>query len=245
MIISYGRQFVFIHIHKTGGDSIASALAPALSNEDIALMNDFQQWLRRASPRYRRTPGRDLRKHSPASEVREYLTPERWEQFHTFAFVREPVSRALSVYSYAKRKAEERRRILPRNLWYTTPQGRRTDPLRWPSVRAYRETASLSEFLRHPLVIAAPAMQPQWKSICDESRTLLVDFVGRFECLASDFAKVQDRVGIPRTPLPWRNASNSRDGHRKLTITDEDRALLVHRFRDDFALFGYDPDASA
>lgn len=243
MIISYDRRFVFIHIHKTGGDSVAAALSPALVGRDVALKTDVQQWMQRITPGSRREAAKTLGKHSSADEVRRYLSEEKWGQFYTFAFVRNPIDRTLSLYAYARKKAEEREQRMARNLWYLTPQGRATDPLRWPSVQAYRETATFSEFLRHPLLRSAPAMQPQWESLCDETRTVLVDFVGRFENLSQDFEVIARKLGVPDRSLPWRNSSGSQDGSRQRTIPNEDRALLVERFRDDFSLFGYDPEA--
>lgn len=242
MIISFERKFVFVHVHKTGGDSIAAALGPLLGRGDLALKSDFQQWTQKVGARPSREGSKVLRKHSTALTVRDYLSVEQWDRFYTFTFVRHPVSRAISLYSFAKMKFEERQRVAPRNLWYVMPAGRRTDPQRWPSVQAYQETSSFSEFLRHPLIDAAPAMRPQWHWVCDTSQRILVDFVGRFENLAEDFGTVQDQIGVPRRELPWRNASRSgRAPHP--AVTDSDRALLFERFKADFAIFGYDPEA--
>lgn len=240
MIISYEREFVFIHVYKTGGDSVAAALAPALSRQDVVLKGDFQQWIQQ---RTSATPEvLSLKKHSPARVVRGYLSAEKWDRFYTFAFVRHPISRAASLYSFAKKKSEERQRLRPRSLWYRTPAGQRIDPLRWPSVRAYEETDSFSAFLRHPLVEGAPAMQPQWLAVCDDSRDILVDFVGRFERLYEDFAVIQNRLDLRQTHLPWRNSSGGGKAHQP-SIVDEDRELLAQRFQDDFSIFGYDPEA--
>jgi hypothetical protein len=37
MIISHSRKFIFIHIHKTAGESISEALRPYLSGRDLLL----------------------------------------------------------------------------------------------------------------------------------------------------------------------------------------------------------------
>jgi hypothetical protein len=242
MIISYEREFVFIHVHKTGGDSIAAALGPLLGRGDVTLKSDFQQWMQKVGTGPSRHASSALRKHSTALAVRDYLSAEQWDRFFTFTFVRHPISRAVSLYTFAKMKFEERQRVAPRNLWYVTPMGRRTDPRRWPSVQAYRETGSFSEFLRHPLVDAAPAMRPQWHWVCDTSQRNLVDFVGRFEDLVGDFGVIQDRIGGPRNQLPWRNSSNTGRAPAPI-LTDSDRALLFERFKEDFAIFGYDPES--
>lgn len=237
MIISYSRRFIFVHIHKTGGDSISTALSPVLSREDVVLKNDWHDWLQsRRSEREHPEISR-LRKHSPAAAIARAVPTELWADSFTFAFVRHPVGRTVSLYKYAARKAAERRKVLPRNMWYLTPPGRSGDPLRWQSVRAYWDAPSFSEFIRHPLLDHDVAMRPQWDSVRDGSDRVIVDFVGRFEQLQDDFHQVQDRLGVPRTLLGWHNASRDPGG---IMISDDDRGYLAERFKDDFLHFGYD-----
>ena len=237
MIISYSRQFIFVHIHKTGGDSVAAALAPRLGREDLMLKNDWHDWLGARTARRSHPELSGLRKHSPASAIAGAVRPGVWDASFTFAFVRHPVGRTVSLYKYAARKAEERQRLLPRNAWYLTPAGRPGDPLHWQSVRAFLDAPTFSEFIRHPLLDHDLAMRPQWYSLSDGNGRLIVDFIGRFENLQEDFHRIQDRVGLPRSPLGWHNVS--RDPGRT-AVTDDDRRFLSERFNEDFSRLGYD-----
>jgi hypothetical protein len=238
MIISSSRRFIFIHTMKTAGDSVAVALKPSLARNDLLLQNDFQAWRRRVTggnPREFQL----LTKHSPALEVRDQLSSEVWDSYFKFAFVRHPVSRAMSFYRYISQKADQRRRLLARNVWYQTPPGRSGDPIHWPAMKVFLATDSFSTFIRHPGIAEVPGMQPQSDFVCDRTGEVIVDFVGRYECLEQDMATVQDSIGLPRQTLDRRNAS----GGRHSTTSDlsrEDLDYLVGKFEVDFVRFGYD-----
>jgi len=240
VIISYSRKLVFVHIHKTGGDSITAALLPMLFRSDIVLKNDLQAWLQKLRLGRSHPELAALRKHSPAVAIAQVVPAEFWASSFKFAFTRHPIGRTVSLYKFALRKARERRRFVPRNAWYLSPPGRRTDPLHWHSVEAFLDTESFSDFIRHPLLQNDLTMRPQWHSVSDGTGRMLVDFVGRFERLQEDFHEVQDHLGLPRTTLEWRNSSRDVIA-ATIKITTEDREYLADRFRVDFDHFGYDP----
>lgn len=242
MIISYRRHFIFIHLHKTGGDSVSAALLPVLGPSDFVLKSDWQAWVQSVRSGRQHAELADLRKHSPARTVANAVGRDVWGGAFTFAFVRHPVARTVSLYKYAARKAEERNKPIPRNAWYLTRPGRRSDPLRWPSVRAYLDAPAFSDFIRHPLLDRDLSMVPQWFSVSDESGDKIVDFLGRFEHLEEDFHVVQDRIGIARSPLGRRNASRHPRG---VEVSADDRAYLVRRFDEDYARLGYDRTTNA
>lgn len=70
------------------------------------------------------------------------------------------------------------------------------------------------------------------------SGDILVDFIGRFEDLQSDFNKVCERLGEPQTDLPYKMIS-SHSNYDKF-YTDETRAIVADYFSKDFEMFGYE-----
>jgi hypothetical protein len=229
MIICQSRQFVFVHIHKTAGESITAALRPVLVDGDLEV---------RGRPEVR-VNGAVLTKHSTALDARTALGAERWERYFTFSFVRHPIDRTLSLYRYIAAWADPPKPRLAQRLGLrSAPQ--QDDRSQWPEMRAYRATHSLSEFIRHPLLDHAPGMQPQVTSLCDEDGELLVDFVGRFERIGPDFAHVCGVLGLPDVVLRSINASR-RPGDAEAGLTPADRAYLAARFEVDFERFGYHP----
>ena len=235
MIISPSRNFAFVHIHKTAGEAVTLALTPHLGPGDLTLGASRAGRLR--DIRYRRAYG--ISKHSPARVLRDYAGAEVWAGYFTFAIVRHPYDRVRSLYSYLGLMSDRRRGMSARNIAYRMPVLRRADPLGWPGVQAVRETADFSEFIRHPKFHADPGTRPQRDMLADADGTLLVDFVGHFDRLAADFAKITDRIGLGPVPLPRHNVSSG-GGAAHPELSREDRSLLRNLYAADFEMFGFE-----
>ncbi|MDB4409385.1 hypothetical protein N9235_01035 [Gammaproteobacteria bacterium] len=67
---------------------------------------------------------------------------------------------------------------------------------------------------------------------------LLVDFVGRFESVDTDFGEICSRIGITAPRLPKRNISNTEPYQQ--FYNEETRELVRQTFDADITLFGYD-----
>jgi hypothetical protein len=236
VIIANTPPFVFVHIHKTAGTSVARTLVRDVAPEHIAV----QEGTGHHAP----APGHALTKHSTAVEARDYLGLEEWERYFTFSIVRHPIDRALSLYRYIETMAHPTpkpwsRRLMDRASRRDGTPAQQRRALGWPEVRAYLDSDSLSDFLRHPLLADAPGMQTQSSSLCDGDRGgLIVDFVGRFETLEADINYVRQHLGLPDRPLPWLNSSK-RSGDLPTDLSAEDRSYLVARYEEDFRRFDY------
>jgi len=221
MIISPSQGFVFVHIHKTAGESITEALHPSLGPDDFVAVNGE----------------RPLHKHSTALAIRREIGIEAWQRHYTFTFVRHPVERALSLYRYLAWHAQPQHQPkLPRRFRKNPPLNH---PSQWAGVQAYNATSSFSEFIRHPLIESEPGLATQTSSIYDGGHRL-VKFVGRYETLERDFERVLQQLHLSDDIyLPWRNASKGVDELRLVELPKEDRTLLEQRFTVDFDNFGY------
>lgn len=236
MIVSHTHGFAFVHIHKTAGESITKALVPRLGRSDLVIEDGPRSELRKRINATHRDASH-LRKHSPARDIAAYLGPN-WDELTTFAVVRDPIARVRSLYRYLQTVRDLRAASPLRRIWYRTPIGAPRDPAKWRAMRALDETASLSEFIRHPLAQDDPAMRPQFDMVSDESGMRLVERILRLETLATDFTQlVTDIPSLPAISLPHSNASASATKHDDLD--DADRALLAERFAADYEAFGY------
>ena len=65
-----------------------------------------------------------------------------------------------------------------------------------------------------------------------------VDFVGRLETFAADFAEVCERVGAPAGPAEARNQTAS-GGASGPQVSEELRSLVATMYRRDYQVFGY------
>jgi len=94
MLISHYRRFIFVHIPKTGGTSVHHALARLCSDSlprphKIARIDELPDTYIWQHPW----------QHASASRIRERVGEDVWHSFLTFAFVRHPWARLVSLYN--------------------------------------------------------------------------------------------------------------------------------------------------
>jgi hypothetical protein len=148
--------------------------------------------------------------------VKRELPPEIFEGFYKFAFVRNPWDHLVSIYHFMLSDPE-----IPRHA----------------EVKAL---TGFDAFVQWAIDQAAPfpkgITKLQSEMLTDRDGNLLVDFVGYYEALHQDFARVCQYVGID-APLPHLNRSQHRD--YRSCYNGHTRALVEEHFRPDIDLFGY------
>jgi hypothetical protein len=93
-VISLDHGFLFVHIPKTGGNSIQNILR-AYADDEVVCREPHQDGLERfelSNPTY------GFSKHSPLSEYRAKLRADAYDRLFKFACVRNPWARAVSFY---------------------------------------------------------------------------------------------------------------------------------------------------
>lgn len=102
MLISESHRFVFVHVQKTAGTSLATRLVP------YAMQPSASRWNRVASDLgligdWRRF---HYRKHAPLRLAERLLPAEQLQDFFSFGFVRNPWDRMVSWYHYILSRAD-------------------------------------------------------------------------------------------------------------------------------------------
>jgi len=146
--------------------------------------------------------------HATAIYVRDLIDEEIFETYFKFIFVRNPWDWQVSLYHYMLQDSKHFQHAVIKDLTFE-------EYIDW----------RINNDLR---------LQSEW--IVDESGNSLVDFIGQFENLEKDFAKVCDRLEIEMR-LPHKN----RSAHRAYRDYYNDRTckLVEEAFAPDIALFGY------
>jgi hypothetical protein len=148
--------------------------------------------------------------HATATELIEAMGKETFDLYFSFAIVRNPWDLQVSLYKYILREEKHHHHSLVKSFANFDKY------LEW---RCSEEVILQKDF------------------IYSKEGELLVDFVGRFENLEADFAKICDRIGIS-TSLPRLNVSNTKPYQEY--YNEKTKELLRETFKEDIDLLGYD-----
>ncbi len=220
MLLSNRHNFLFVHIAKTGGTSVRVALKK-LSRRDGFFIPTFV--CHRISALCQHRIGTKLPRHAAAITAREMLPRDIFDGLFKFAFVRNPWDRLVSAHFHFVRE--------------------RQDVLQAINVKTFDEFArwlvSEGQFYRGARCTLVDVFRrPQFEHLVDHDGVGLVDFVGRYERLASDFGKVADRLGVARMDLPHKRRAQRRPDYRT-HYTDSLAELIGNYYRNDVTKFGF------
>jgi hypothetical protein len=226
MLLSLRRNYLFIHIAKTGGSSVRAALARDRWLDPwhwpYAICSRISHWSRHRLPV-------KLPRHAPAMTAREMLSPEAFDRLFKFAWVRNPWDRLVSAHGHLMREG---------------PQILRTARVQTFGEFVDWAVNEASHYRGDGATLIRSLCRPQAEYVVDLNGNLLVDFVGRFEFLLSSFQHVARRINLPGRQLP-----HKRDSKRPVLYSefysDATREAVAEFYRQDLALFGYRFDERA
>ncbi|EAK9890022.1 sulfotransferase family protein, partial [Campylobacter lari] len=188
---------IFIHVPKVAGSSI----------ERVIYQTD--RW---------------LVGHAKASDYVK-LGKDRFENYFSFGFVRNPYDRVVSAYHYLR-----------------SGGGNLADEI-WAKENIYKYN-SFEEFVlnlqnngERIKILNWIHFVPQYKFLCNEQKKILVNFVGKFENLSKDFAKILQILNR-NDKLVHINKSrhfNYSNYYNKVTYK-----IIRDIYKDDFEIFDYD-----
>jgi hypothetical protein len=212
MIISRGRRYVFVHIPKTGGTSVALALEARARKDDILIGDTPKARARRAQLRGLKPAGR-LWKHSTLADVAGVVTEADLSDFFVFATVRNPWDRAVSYYHWL-----------------------RVQGFSHPAV-GLAKTHDFSSFLNHPQTIAGYRLWPYDAYLRDSAGVDRARLYARLEVLADDLAPLETHLGF-RLAIKRVNASLRQPDWRPY-FSDDDADLIARLCAPEIDRFGY------
>lgn len=213
MIISPGRGYVFIHIPKTGGTSMAAALEARAHRDDI-LIGDTEKAQRRrgrVAPLRARAAGR-LWKHSTLADIDGILSGADLDRMLCFCLVRNPWDRVVSYYHWLRGQSFDHE-----------------------AVRIAAAT-DFAGFLSHPHTQASLRAWPFGRYMRDASGRERGSFL-RLEQLPEDWGPLVDRLGF--TPGIGHKNRSDRAADWRGYYDDTTRAIVAEVCAEDIRRFGY------
>ena len=215
MPVSHELRCLFVHVPRTGGTSIEKALG---MGGDLEVEDEDRLFGRIRSEQNRaRGFGSDFLQHLTLREMRSLASGARSRDYFSFAVVRNPWDRAVSVYA---RLVAGGAGVLAEQLGVADPSG-----------------LSFADFLDLAEACPHPHLAPQVDFLTDEDGAVAVDLVARFEQLDAGFDEVRRRLSRPELSLPHVNRSSHR--HYSSYYDRSTRDRVAQMYARDIAAFGY------
>lgn len=233
MLISYKHNFLFIHNPKVAGCTIEETLRKTIFTNSEFLNYKIDWACQRINFRLKnrinlrnpfyndpvkwiydsfKAPQGYLNPHASAQQIKSVLGDEKYKQLFKFVFVRNPWDFEVSLYKYT--------------CW------RKLHPL-----HDLVKSMSFEEYLKWRFKQGKGLQQ---RFFTDENGNILVDFLGKFESLQSDYDKICDILNIPQKELPFLNKSkNRKEKDYRTYYNEETKNLIYENLKEDIELFGY------
>jgi len=212
MPISHQHKTIFVHIPKTAGTSIEAVLGMHGNKQNIGVVPYFNQELD-----YEHLYGRQMQ-HMTAESIRSVLSNDiLFNSYFKFTVVRNPWDRLVSALAWTDQKwvrGEE----LTREAF--------DSQVRQIHAALQEGAAQLPSYL-----------YPQTLYVLDAERRPLVNFIGRYENLATDWRVIREKIGLS-VELPSRMKSHHRN-YRDY-YSDETRKLVGEIYAADVSAFEYE-----
>ncbi|MEQ5869821.1 sulfotransferase family 2 domain-containing protein [Sagittula sp. NFXS13] len=213
MIISPGRGYIFVHIPKTGGTSLAAALEARAMADDILIGDTEKAVKRRGRVRklQHRAAGR-LWKHATLRDISGVLPEADLNRLFVFCVVRNPWDRMVSYYHWLRAQS------------FAHPQVR------------LAQSETFTGFVTHPDTARVIVRNP-YESYTEDVSGQRCGLFLRLEHLDEDLDKLAQHIGF-RPDVAHLNASDR--GPRYQDYYDaQTQEVVAHICAQEVARFGY------
>ncbi|MBM1633764.1 sulfotransferase family 2 domain-containing protein [Sulfitobacter mediterraneus] len=212
MIISRGRSYLFVHIPKTGGTSMALALEGRAMKDDVMIGDTPKAVKRRRRLKNVQTAGR-LWKHSTLADIDGLIGVDKIADLFTFTLVRNPWDRTVSYYHWLREQTFDH-----------------------ASVRLAK-TQDFEGFVSDPQTQQSLRQWPARRYMTDFNGTEQCRAYIRLEHLAEDAAPLWAHLGF-ELELPQSNASVRETDYRRY-YSPATCEIVAECCAEDIARFGY------
>ena len=207
MILSQRHKFIFIAIPKTGTHAIREFIRPYLGPYDWEQCNLFTS---------KSIPIPQIAKlkhgHISANNLKKVLPGYTWNEYYSFAFVRNPYDRFLSYINFKFAKNEDYQKDANRFI-----------------IRFIQDTDALD---------GKVLLRPQCQFVYSEG-TQVVKFIGRYERILEGIALIMETLDLQFDLSKFRVVNSSVRNRNGQELPDQAREFIRAYYSKDFELFGY------
>ena len=119
MLISHKHNFIYLKTTKTASTSIEALFEPlCMYDDDYEPSHSREQYVSEKGIVGKRgldVSNAEWYNHMPASELRQKIGPEKFEEYHKFTSIRNPFSKEVSRFYHERRFCENHKQ----NYWQT------------------------------------------------------------------------------------------------------------------------------
>jgi hypothetical protein len=217
MLRSTDKKFIFIHIPKTAGSALHNALLPYSHVPRRTLLRS----LLRRLPIVEDVARAHFRVHDTADKIQTKLSPKIWNQYFSFAVVRNPFDHAISHYEYMKQY---------RNKYIADIFSRYS----FEQYLYYRLS-------RRSIVDEIFAKMPNQSYFVTKNGKLIVSKILKYENLSTEISSLAKDLGGIEINMTITNPTKSRTFEKKIEYYKEQNLvdLVCELYSDDFDAFSY------
>ena len=213
MIISRGRRYIFVHIPKTGGTSLALALEARAMKDDILIGDTPKAMRRRGRVKALQGSGK-LWKHSGLADIHGVVTDAEMAEYFVLTLVRNPWDRMVSYYRWLQLQG-----------------------FNHPAV-GLAKALKFDEFLRHERIQGSIGGAPYASYVTDSAGVERCELFARIENLRDDLAPFEAHLGFSLDQIERVNTSPRNPDYRSY-YSDADADIVARMCHDDIARFNY------
>lgn len=170
--VNHDLKALYIHIHKTGGTTIAMNLKKHYGFKTYYLRRpDHEKFcFDKKKKKYINYENRvhgiiNYYKSSPYINKKMNMTKDKWDSYYKFCFIRDPYDRIVSAWNHVNR--------------FNIP---------FKNFLNLKDTCNDVEYMH--------MFMPQYRSMINEKAKKYIDYVGYFENFDNDFEKILNNIGI-------------------------------------------------
>lgn len=222
MVISNQKNFIFIHIPKTAGTSVAKKLHPYANPRTMTPWRAIRRALPIGGPVNPEKAWFEM--HDTAEFVRQKLSAEVYDRYFRFAFVRSPYTHAYSHYHFLKTYVYKK---------YANAVNQQT----FEAYLEWRLKGSRKPFRTRVQRFAW--LEDQTSFIYDHQENCLVNFVGRFEHIQQDCEQLAQQLDMPDLKLEHHRKGTYKKGLDPSELSQAELDLIHELYHRDFENFQY------